>query len=287
MTTTSYAAVLPVVLQAFSTQSTSTLRIRPFGTNEKNYPLNHGQSFIYLASEGWDQQEKNDNLKSARTTFGAEAVPEDQRPANEYLNLIQQPLFGWADEKSGNVGLAVRLLTTYLIFLFAVCFPIAGATYTGEGYMLQKFASANVGASFVIFFLLIRLYSGWGFVASRLQSKVIEYEETGWYDGNFEMKTESERARDLFLYRKDVKPVVERLKVATLAVGCFVVASCIALNVATSMKPVFDEYNPELLKSLSYDEKLAEIAARQSGGRPTYCDNRYYRAVANGGQGCN
>jgi len=120
MTTTSYAAVLPVVLQAFSTQSTSTLRIRPFGTNEKNYPLNHGQSFIYLASEGWDQQEKNDNLKSARTTFGAEAVPEDQRPANEYLNLIQQPLFGWADEKSGNVGLAVRLLTTYLIFLFAV-----------------------------------------------------------------------------------------------------------------------------------------------------------------------
>jgi|JI9StandDraft_2_1071091.scaffolds.fasta_scaffold266005_1 hypothetical protein len=62
-------------------------------------------------------------------------------------------------------------------------------------------------------------------------------------------------------------------------------ASCIALNVATSMKPVFDEYNPELLKSLSYDEKLAEIAARQSGGRPTYCDNRYYRAVANGGQG--
>jgi hypothetical protein len=25
----------------------------------------------------------------------------------------------------------------------------------------------------------------------------------------------------------------------------------------------------------------------QSNGRPTYCESRYYRAVANGGQGCN
>jgi hypothetical protein len=62
-------------------------------------------------------------------------------------------------------------------------------------------------------------------------------------------------------------------------------ASCVALNLATSAKPIFDEYNPEMLKSLSYDEKLAKVAARQSGGKPTYCDNRYYRAVANGGQG--
>jgi hypothetical protein len=105
------------------------------------------------------------------------------------------------------------------------CFPIAGATFTEDGYLIQKLASANVGAAFVIFFLLIRLYSGWGFVGSRLQSKVIEYEETGWYDGNVQMKSESERARDLFLYRKSVKPVVDRIKVATLGTGGFVLVS--------------------------------------------------------------
>lgn len=135
--------------------------------------------------------------------------------------------------------------------------------------------------------ILIRLYSGWGYVGSRLQSKVIEYEETGWYDGNFEPKTDAEYKRDMFLYRSDVQPAVGRLKAITLSVAAFWVASCIVLNAAVSMKPVFDEYDPELLNRVRYDEDMAAAAAKASNGRPTYCDNRYYRAVANGGQGCN
>ena len=57
-------------------------------------------------------------------------------------------------------------------------------------------------------------------------------------------------------------------------------------NVASNSKPLFDEYNPEMLKTLTYDDKIAGVAAQQSGGVPTYCNSRYYRAVANGGQGC-
>jgi len=33
-------------------------------------------------------------------------------------------------------------------------------------------------------------------------------------------------------------------------------------------------------------DKLSDIAAKESNGRPTYCDSRYYRAIAGGGQGC-
>jgi hypothetical protein len=33
-------------------------------------------------------------------------------------------------------------------------------------------------------------------------------------------------------------------------------------------------------------DKLSDVAAKASNGRPTYCDSRYYRAVAGGGQGC-
>ena len=134
---------------------------------------------------------------------------------------------------------------------------------------------------------MIRIYSGWGYVGSRLQSKVIEYEETGWYDGNFEPKTDAEYKRDQFLYRSDVKPAVDRVKVVTLAAAALWVGSCIALNAAGSMKPRFDEYNPTVLERVRYDESFAAEAAQASGGRPTYCDNRYYRAVANGGQGKN
>ena len=121
----------------------------------------------------------------------------------------------------------------------------------------------------------------------RLQSKVIEYEESGWYDGDFEQKSDVEKARDLFLYRSDVRPVEERLRKFALCVGAAWLISCAALNVATGINPIFNQYDPRMLEKLSYDDKVAEIVQRQSNGRPTYCENRYYRAIANGGQGEN
>jgi len=54
------------------------------------------------------------------TSFGAENVPVDQRPSNEYLNLINQPLFGWASQENGDQGLGVRLAVTYAAFFVLV-----------------------------------------------------------------------------------------------------------------------------------------------------------------------
>ncbi|KAL7569907.1 hypothetical protein ACA910_008571 [Epithemia clementina (nom. ined.)] len=218
------------------------------------------------------------------TGFGSEAVPESQRPINEYLDMTKQPLFGWASKDS--IGLLVRLGIVYAVVFGAVCFPIAGATYTQDGYLIQKLAASNVGALSFIGFLMIRLYSGWGYVGSRLTSKVVEFEETGWYDGDFELKTDAERKRDKFLYDDKVKPVIDRLKGFSFGLGGLWIASIIGFNVAASYKPIYDQYDPNMLQRLSYDEKLAERASINSGGKPIYCDNRYYRAIANGGQGC-
>ena len=209
------------------------------------------------------------SFRPETSTFGAEAVPEEQRPSNEYLDLIRQPLFGWASQESGNSGLAIRLAATYAAFYALICYPIAGATYTLDGYLVQKLTAANVGAVTVLLVLMIRLYSGWGYVGSRLQSKVIEYEETGWYDGDIELKTEAEKARDMFLYRSDVMPVENRLKLFAAGIGALWLASIVGFNVASNSKPLFDEYNPEMLKALTYDDKIAGVAAQQSGGVPT------------------
>lgn len=54
------------------------------------------------------------------TSFGAENVPVDQRPSNEYLNLINQPLFGWASQETGDQGLGLRLAVTYAAFFVLV-----------------------------------------------------------------------------------------------------------------------------------------------------------------------
>jgi hypothetical protein len=84
-----------------------------------------------------------------------------------------------------------------------------------------------------------------------------------------------------------VKPVEVRIQKFTIAVGGAWLASCLLFNGILHAKPVFNEYDPAMLERLVYDEKLADVAAVQSAGRPTYCENRYYRAIANGGQGCN
>jgi Conserved in the green lineage and diatoms 27 len=139
---------------------------------------------------------------------------------------------------------------------------------------------------FVLFLLLIRLYSGWGYIGQRLSSKVVEFEETGWYDGDWEEKTETELKRDRMLFANEVKPVVDRLKLFTIGSGGLLLASIISLNVALSAKPMFDQYDPNVLGRLSYDDRLADSAALNTGGRPAYCESRYYRAVANGGMGC-
>lgn len=223
---------------------------------------------------------------SPKTSFGAEAVPEEQRPVNEYLDVTKAPLFGWANRPTGSLGLLLRLAVFYLTISVVLCYPIAGATYTEDEYWIQKLAASNVGAISVTLLLLVRLYTGWSYIGSRLTSKVIEFEETGWYDGDIEYKTETELKRDRFLYNSEVKPVVERLRTFLTGAVALFVASIIALNVANTAKPLYDQYNPEMLSQLQYDDKLAETAAQYSGNRPTYCDNRYYRAIANGGQGC-
>ena len=133
---------------------------------------------------------------------------------------------------------------------------------------------------------MLRLSSGWSYIGDRLKNKRIEYEETGWYDGDVELKSEAEKQRDMFLYQSNVKPVEDRLNLFSAVAAAFWVVSCVGLNVAASAKPVFNEYDPKMLEMLQYDDRLAGVAAEQSSSRPTYCESRYYRAIANGGQGC-
>mmetsp|Transcript_67509 Transcript_67509/g.132865 ORF Transcript_67509/g.132865 Transcript_67509/m.132865 type:complete len:83 (-) Transcript_67509:201-449(-) len=49
------------------------------------------------------------------TSFGAEVVPEGQRPVNEYLEMRRSPLFEWASNEVGTKGLLTRLGVVYTV----------------------------------------------------------------------------------------------------------------------------------------------------------------------------
>lgn len=251
---------------------------------------NNKQNNIQLYEGKSSRNDNNNNSENLRpiTSFGSEAVPENQRPINEYLDVTKQPFFDWADTNTGTFGLIIRLFILYNLIFWLICYPISGATYTIDGYLIQKLLSSNIGAISCILILMLRIYTGWNYIGQRLISKTIEYEETGWYDGAYEIKTDNELKRDKLLYINDVKPVIERCKNIFYSIFFITIISFITYNISNNNKPLpFNQYDPNVLEKLSYDDKLANNAAINTYGKPAYCDSRYYQAIANGGQGCN
>ena len=62
--------------------------------------------------------------------------------------------------------------------------------------------------------LLLRQWLGWTYVQKRLVSERVEYEESGWYDGQVWEKPITWRQQDLLVARHQVQPVLSRLRQA-------------------------------------------------------------------------
>ena len=75
------------------------------------------------------------------------------------------------------------------------------------------------------------LPQGWQHVGDRLISATVEYEETGWYDGQTWVKTPQVLMRDRLMSNYTVKPALARLKRTLLGLGSALVASMMLLAV--------------------------------------------------------
>lgn len=76
------------------------------------------------------------------------------------------------------------------------------------------------------------MYLGWAYVGNRLLSATVEYEETGWYDGQIWVKTAEVLARDRLLGSFSVKPVLSRLKITLVSLATsLLVCAVILVNI--------------------------------------------------------
>ena len=115
----------------------------------------------------------------------------------------------------------------------------------------------------------------------------MDFEETGWFDGGVEPKGPMTLSRDRLIWENDARPPAELSRQAALRLLAAWALSAALLAAALNVGPrMFDEYDAVVLKNLAGNDDLSRIAADQSRGRPTYCKSRYYKALANGGQGC-
>jgi hypothetical protein len=105
----------PAIIPSASASSTSTTLLTK-------------TTLLASSSSSSSGNENNNNNKNSNndelvpeTSFGAEVVPEGQRPVNEYLEMKRAPLFDWASNDVGLDGLMTRLAIVYGIS-FAVLY---------------------------------------------------------------------------------------------------------------------------------------------------------------------
>jgi hypothetical protein len=136
-------------------------------------------------------------------------VPPEQRPLEEYRQLQRSWFFAWAD--GGAPALARALVLSWLLAL-PPCLLVASGSYTLRHDPPQLVLAGCTAALLLPLLLLARQGLGWTYVSRRLRAERVEYEESGWYDGQVWEKPISWRQQDLLVARLQVEPVLQRLR---------------------------------------------------------------------------
>ena len=140
-------------------------------------------------------------------------VPKEQQPTNEFIELSKSKIFSWP--KSNKLFLFALLklwLATFIIFILISSGSAYFKTSILKYILLSLFSSLSLP-----FLLSIRLYLGWNHIFKRLISEKVEYEESGWYDGQIWIKPINLREKESLIALLEVKPILKNI-IQTLSI---------------------------------------------------------------------
>ena len=140
-------------------------------------------------------------------------VPPEQRPLREYEQLLESWVFVWPAQ---NFSELVRPLATSWLLLAPLTVLVASGSWVMRHHPAQLVLAGLVAAVALPILLLVRQWLGWTYVHRRLLSERVEYEESGWYDGQVWEKPLAWRQQDLLVAQHQVQPVLRRLQQAAM-----------------------------------------------------------------------
>ncbi|AII43021.1 hypothetical protein KR100_06530 [Synechococcus sp. KORDI-100] len=144
-------------------------------------------------------------------------VPPEQRPLEEFEQLSRSWFFSWP---AGEFPHLRRALLISWLMLLPLSTLVASGSWTLRNDPARLVAAGAVAALVLPLLLLMRQWLGWTYVMKRLLAETVDYEESGWYDGQIWEKPLSWRERDLLVARYEVRPILGRLSRAmALATG--------------------------------------------------------------------
>ena len=147
-------------------------------------------------------------------------VPREQQPTNEFLELSKSMVFSWPKTKKTLILVLFKFwVGTFILFLIISSGSIYFKTSILKYILLSFFSSLSIPL-----FISIRLYLGWNHIFKRLTSERVEYEESGWYDGQVWIKPLVLKEQESLIASIEVKPILKNL------IQIFSIISVLALS---------------------------------------------------------
>ena len=134
-------------------------------------------------------------------------VPSEQQPTNEFIELSNSKIFSWPKSKKSLIIVLTKFwISAFILFLIISSGSIYFKTFILKYILLSFFSSLAIPL-----LISIRLYLGWNHVFKRLNSERVEYEESGWYDGQVWIKPLVLKEKESLIATIEVKPILKNL----------------------------------------------------------------------------
>ena len=134
-------------------------------------------------------------------------VPREQQPTNEFIELSKSIIFSWPKTKKSLIFVLIKFwLGAFFLFLIISSGSVYFKTSILKYILISFFSSLSIPL-----LILIRLYLGWNHVFKRLTSERVEYEESGWYDGQVWIKPLVLKEKESLIALNEVKPILKNL----------------------------------------------------------------------------
>jgi len=138
-------------------------------------------------------------------------VPKEQQPTNEFIELSNSKVFALAKTNKDFYTASITIwILSFLLFIIIS----SGSVYFNTNHLKYILLSFFSSLSLPLF-LTIRIYLGWNHIYKRLTSEKIEYEESGWYDGQIWNKPLALKEKESLIASIEVKPILKNLTQAT------------------------------------------------------------------------
>ena len=134
-------------------------------------------------------------------------VPREQQPTNEFIELSKSRIFSWPKTKKS----LIIILTKFWLGAFVLFLVISSGSVFFKTSLLKYILLSFFSSLSIPLLITIRLYLGWNHIFKRLSSEKVEYEESGWYDGQVWEKPLVLREKEILIASIEVKPILRNL----------------------------------------------------------------------------